>query len=151
MKRPNPATGQPFRYGDTREDGYRFEGYQLYRKRKDGTFFEVWRRPDGWEDKRKQRMAINKVNGQKMHAKRREWLDQIKLQKGCADCGYNQHPAALDFDHRDGEAKLFNISARLTRSWDSILAEVNKCDVVCACCHRIRTHEGNHYHSKRVA
>ena len=60
--------------------------------------------------------------------------------KGCADCGYNQHPAALDFDHCDGEAKLFNISARLTRSWDSILKKsINA--MLCACCHRIRTDE----------
>lgn len=151
MKRPNPTTGQPFKYGDIREDGYRFEGYQLYRKRKDGTFFEGWRKPDGWEDHRQKRMAINKVNGKKMHAKRREWLNQIKTQRGCTVCGYNQHPAALDFDHRDGEVKLFTVAHRLTRTWDSILEEIDKCNVVCACCHRIRTFEGNHYHSKRAA
>jgi hypothetical protein len=44
----------------------------------------------------------------------------------------------LEFDHlRD---KLFSIGNKLSsRSWKSILAEIEKCDVVCANCHRRRT------------
>lgn len=33
-------------------------------------------------------------------------LDALKLEAGCVDCGYNKHPAALHFDHRDPETKL---------------------------------------------
>jgi hypothetical protein len=44
----------------------------------------------------------------------------------------------LEFDHLGD--KLFNIGAVLTyRNWASILAEIEKCDVVCANCHRGRT------------
>jgi hypothetical protein len=50
----------------------------------------------------------------------------------------------MDFDHREGEEKCFNLSiaAGQTRlSWAKMLAEIAKCDVVCANCHRERTHQ----------
>jgi hypothetical protein len=62
----------------------------------------------------------------------------------CADCGHRYPYCVMDFDHRPGEKKRFNLanaagSPRL--SWEAIAAEIAKCDVVCANCHRIRTHE----------
>lgn len=70
----------------------------------------------------------------------RQEIQAIKLERGCADCGYNAHPAALDFDHRKGEVKLFTIGAvGSSQSREALLAEIAKCDVVCANCHRIRT------------
>lgn len=69
----------------------------------------------------------------------RAWLNEIKLSAGCADCGFNSHPAALDFDHRPGEVKDFNISNKTDYDRDLVLAEIAKCDVVCSNCHRIRT------------
>ena len=67
-------------------------------------------------------------------------IQQIKVERGCADCGYNAHPAALDFDHLPGHVK----SARMAsmsggNKWSLIEAEMAKCEVVCANCHRIRT------------
>ena len=54
----------------------------------------------------------------------------------CVDCGETD-AIVLEFDHRD---KRFNIGAALPyRNWASILAEIEKCDVVCANCHRRRT------------
>jgi len=60
-----------------------------------------------------------------------------KLRRGCVDCGYNKHPAALDFDHVDG-TKVFNIS-KVSRSQAALEIEMSKCVVRCANCHRIRT------------
>lgn len=60
-----------------------------------------------------------------------------------ADCGKRYPHYVMDFDHRPGEKKSFNlaIAAGQTRlSWEKIAAEIAKCDVVCANCHRIRTH-----------
>ena len=56
------------------------------------------------------------------------------------DCGYNGHPAAMHFDHRDPSAKTQNLGY-LTRSasWERIATEADKCDLVCANCHAIRT------------
>ena len=82
---------------------------------------------------------------------RREKLNQIKLEKGCSRCGYNKHPAALHFDHRDHTQKTFNISQDPKRSWKSIEEEIAKCDVLCANCHSVRTHEEQHiYYSARL-
>lgn len=66
-------------------------------------------------------------------------MSQIKLERGCSDCGYKEHAVALDFDHRDPETKIANVSAMRQASKKTLLAEIEKCDVVCANCHRVRT------------
>jgi hypothetical protein len=55
----------------------------------------------------------------------------------CVDCGETD-PVVLEFDHlRD---KAFAIGPALSqRRWQSILDEMEKCEVVCANCHRRRT------------
>jgi hypothetical protein len=86
----------------------------------------------------------NKHNREK-RVRVRQVLNEIKLEKGCAECGYNKHPAALDFNHRDPSTKLFTISQSMLRPLAQLLAEAEKCDVLCANCHRIHTHEqGQH-------
>lgn len=57
----------------------------------------------------------------------------------CVDCQYEGPPFMFDFDHRDHESKLMGIGGS-TRSYDKLLAEAEKCDLVCANCHRFRTH-----------
>jgi hypothetical protein len=57
----------------------------------------------------------------------------------CVDCGETD-PVVLEFDHLDPELKEFNIGQALSRkSWENIVAEIEKCEVVCANCHRRRT------------
>jgi hypothetical protein len=55
----------------------------------------------------------------------------------CADCGVRYHYCVMDFDHVRG-VKLFSISTRNT-TLERTLAEIAKCEVVCANCHRLRT------------
>ena len=60
------------------------------------------------------------------------------------DCDYgegstNWHPDALELDHRPGTAKIKAVSEMHGYSAERILEEINKCDVVCANCHRVRT------------
>lgn len=89
------------------------------------------------EDYQRQKMTRT---SSKMFRRRRDVLDEIKSEKGCTDCGYNTNPVALQFDHRPGEVKSFTIAAAAaSRSMEAILAEVTKCDVVCANCHAIRS------------
>ena len=55
----------------------------------------------------------------------------------CINCGYKKDIAALDFHHVDETKKDFGLSQRgLTRSWDRIKKELDKCILVCANCHR---------------
>ncbi len=63
-------------------------------------------------------------------------LAMMKLDAGCTDCGYNAAPEALDFDHVRGDKKR-NVSS--CKTIQSALDEAEKCEVVCANCHRIRT------------
>ena len=49
-------------------------------------------------------------------------------------------PWSSSLDHLDAKAESFNISHALPyRGWQSILDEIEKCEVVCANCHRRRT------------
>jgi hypothetical protein len=88
-------------------------------------------------------------------ANRQRYIDQARLAKRhlllkrtryllaffkthpCVDCGEGD-PVVLEFDHlRD---KAFTVGAGLhDRGWEAVLAEMEKCEVVCANCHRRRT------------
>ena len=60
----------------------------------------------------------------------------------CIDCGYNGHLAALDFDHVDPSTKVSNIGEMLNNPktmFHEIVAEMDKCVLRCANCHRIKT------------
>lgn len=55
----------------------------------------------------------------------------------CQICGYSRCLIALDFHHVAENSKVFGLSQRdLTRSWNIIVEEANKCVLVCANCHR---------------
>jgi hypothetical protein len=83
-----------------------------------------------------------------LRARRMYWVSKIKIGKGCCECGYNEHPVALEFDHLDREDKLFTISAgNMTRSIPSLFAEIRKCRVVCANCHRVHTYKNKHFNN----
>jgi len=55
----------------------------------------------------------------------------------CEICGYDKCVEALEFHHLDGHHKDFGISKKgYTRSWEKVKAEINKCSLICANCHR---------------
>lgn len=76
---------------------------------------------------------------------KKEILWDIKLRSGCVDCGYKEHPEALDFDHLPDSIKEFDISRAVYAgiSLERILLEVAKCEVVCSNCHRVRSANRN--------
>jgi formate-dependent nitrite reductase cytochrome c552 subunit len=70
-----------------------------------------------------------------------EVLDQLRSVP-CADCGGRFAQCSMDFDHRDPSTKVMRVTLMVGRAGiDRILAEVAKCDIVCANCHRLRTFE----------
>lgn len=66
-----------------------------------------------------------------------QWVWQYKAAQGCADCP-ERDPVCLELHHRDPSVKEGDVSAMYSHSWEAIRAEVAKCDVVCANCHRKR-------------
>ena len=79
---------------------------------------------------------------QKRHRQRiRAQLFEFLSTKSCMDCG-EKDPIVLEFDHKNPEDK-FKIVGRMLSghySWNSVLAEIEKCDVRCANCHRRKTY-----------
>lgn len=67
----------------------------------------------------------------------RDWLNEYKSTRGCSKCSEN-HPAALDFHHRDPSQKISEIATMRGKviSIKRLQTEVDKCDILCANCHR---------------
>jgi hypothetical protein len=60
------------------------------------------------------------------------------LEHPCVDCGVTD-PVLLDFDHRDPSSKRSEVGrVANTKPWPQVRAEIEKCDVRCANCHRRR-------------
>lgn len=55
----------------------------------------------------------------------------------CEHCGYDKHPAAMQFHHLDPAQKKFDISRSHGWSWDKLQPELDKCIMLCANCHFI--------------
>lgn len=80
-------------------------------------------------------------------------LDAFKLARGCTDCGYRGHPAALHFDHVDPQTKREDLGWRRDRSkltsHRRLLAYLDHveryCEVRCANCHAVRTVAEKHW------
>lgn len=76
-------------------------------------------------------------NGRLSRIRRMHQVDTIKSSRGCSGCG-ERHPGCLEFHHPDPMAKQHNVSVAIARCipWETILAEIEKCVVLCANCHR---------------
>ena len=68
------------------------------------------------------------------------WITELKSAP-CSDCGGVFPTCCMDFDHVDGNNKLHNVGSMVARHYSKelIAQEIEKCDLVCANCHRIRT------------
>lgn len=70
-----------------------------------------------------------------------EWMRSLKEEEPCMDCGQHWPYYVMQFDHRPGTTKMFHIGSAFGHAIADVLAEIQKCDLVCANCHAIRTHE----------
>ena len=79
------------------------------------------------------------ANNRRQYAKLRAILDDHKRDP-CMDCGASFPTYVMDLDHRDPKKKVSKVSALVYSGSETLLlAEIAKCDLVCANCHRIRT------------
>lgn len=85
------------------------------------------------------RATLRKQNNRN---KLRKLINGIKAGKACLDCNQVFPCYVLHFDHRDPVEKFMDISEMLTHAYSEkkVFNEIAKCDLVCANCHAIRTH-----------
>lgn len=81
--------------------------------------------------------------------RRREKLRAFLIEaknKPCMDCGQSYPHYVMDFDHVRGQ-KHRKLSSAIAAVWSVERAqeEIDKCELVCANCHRIRTHSRKTY------
>ena len=116
--------------------------YQRHRKRKENCELCKQAHKDYASSRRKPakgRSMESKIKG-------RIAIIEEKLRRGCCmDCGFvvtRDNYMCFDFDHREPADKSFTISAKQKDVSKTLLeAEFDKCDLVCANCHRLRTHK----------
>ncbi len=81
--------------------------------------------------------------GEIAHQRRRDRCRDMVLgaKKGpCVDCGVSYPPRVMDLDHVRGE-KLFTLghaTRGVYHTWAEIQEEIDKCDLRCSNCHRLR-------------
>ena len=79
----------------------------------------------------------------RIYKRNKEYIHKLKSVP-CADCGNTYPPVCMDFDHVKGK-KHRPLSRMVHYSIERIDEEIAKCEVVCANCHRIRSHENGVY------
>lgn len=113
------------------------------RSKKDGTFKSHCKQCCSVRDqayyvspssKKKKSLKRSRI---KLEKRNRTLLLDFLSSSSCKDCGIGDI-RVLDFDHL--KDKRYTISARFkSLSVETLVKEMEKCDVVCANCHRIRT------------
>jgi hypothetical protein len=106
-------------------------------KRKDGTYPDDWRNPEAF----KLKVVQNRANKKIVYDLIADEVNDYKVKKGCAHCGYTRWKKAvsLDFHHENREDKIINVSSHWKTSWkqyEKMKKEMEKCIVLCANCHR---------------
>lgn len=92
-----------------------------------------WKRE--WYERNRQQVIDRSA---KSRRDRQKWFKEYKSGLSCIKCGEN-HPACLDFHHREESEKNFEICKAVGQGFpkNKILVEIEKCDVLCCKCHRI--------------
>ena len=91
------------------------------------------------ENQEKHKKVIQERN-KKYQFKIRSKIFEYFKDNPCVDCG-ETNPIVLEFDHKDDVDKQFELSTGIHRGykWEKIQQEIEKCDVRCSNCHKIRT------------
>ena len=103
------------------------------------------------EESRAYHKAYYKANREKLHGshrevnakgreRNREYVNEHKKKHPCVDCGMTDI-RCLDFDHLGDKKSNISVMVHTSRALSVIKAEIEKCEVRCSNCHRIKTWE----------
>lgn len=109
-----------------------------------GVFLMPYKDPAKQREYQNQWLKQNRKKANKTrrvaHKANAERLIELKESTPCLDCG-NKFPAVcMHYHHRDPATKLHSISRLVGGhyAWSKVVAEIDKCDLLCANCHAIR-------------
>lgn len=78
----------------------------------------------------------------KARQRNRDYLAWVKTDVPCLDCKVVYPPYVMQFDHiADDKDRAVAALAQAGASLDRLKAEIAKCELVCANCHALRTHQ----------
>lgn len=77
----------------------------------------------------------HKTNIKRTYDEKVKSVNEYKSNKGCRKCGDTRH-YVLDFHHRNPNEKEFVISDKIRCNLNTMMKEIEKCDVLCSNCHR---------------
>src|SRR6476661_2511115 len=100
------------------------------------AYVSTWYRVPENTASSKKRAVVNNSNNRNRN---REFILSYLKENGCVDCG-NTDVRVLEFDHLKDKLYAVSDMIRTAYSIKKIKEEIEKCDVVCANCHRIRTY-----------
>jgi hypothetical protein len=93
-----------------------------------------------WYKENRERLK-NGVNERRNRLKREasEKINKYKSENSCTDCGNFFHHVSMDFDHLS--QKRMDVARMVAAGyvWTEIQKEIDKCELVCSNCHRVRT------------
>lgn len=80
------------------------------------------------------------------------WLETYKTAKGCAACGKTFGASSLDFHHQDPATKRIRLGSARTAPYAlaTIIAEAEKCQVLCANCHAVHHFQQRGGHTRKT-
>lgn len=86
-------------------------------------------------------VARAKVYTAQNRTRLRAHILSVKQSAVCKDCEKSYPTYVLDFDHVKGEKNgEVSVMVRRSVSIETLKSEIAKCELVCANCHRVRTH-----------
>jgi hypothetical protein len=84
-----------------------------------------------------EKIKAQRIKGNKVHRIKRKAMAVAYLGGKCIKCGYSKCFDAFDFHHRDPSQKEFGLTKdKLQQPWEVVVKELDKCDLLCATCHR---------------
>ena len=94
------------------------------------------RRDSWWQKNKEDQRAKQREN------KRQRKIEAIAYKGGkCSTCGGEFHPAAFEFHHINPKEKDRDPSKMMGMSKEKLFAELDKCVLLCANCHRLEHHK----------
>ncbi len=130
---------------DTRPE-WRFQQEGESRKEYLKRYQREYHRHEWYPEHRNDRIQETKDR----RAELQEWYTGYKATLHCKNC-QEWRSECLQFHHRDPKQKMFNVGqwVRNGVSLETLKAEIEKCDVLCANCHAVET-QNQRYKKKGI-